>query len=95
MRFISIAATESRRDLLGPLTWSVLLPHLSSKSRRDHAAMVSFHLFGKTHNEYSLCAPIDGNFRTRRPCGACAARLACNSGPESAVRTPFVTIRIK
>ncbi|EYB82103.1 hypothetical protein Y032_0367g43 [Ancylostoma ceylanicum] len=42
-----VAAAESRRDLLDPLTWSVLSPHLSYRSRRDGAITQSVYVFEK------------------------------------------------
>ncbi|EYB88203.1 hypothetical protein Y032_0251g189 [Ancylostoma ceylanicum] len=46
-RFLSVTSAESRRDLLDPLTWSILLLHLSFWSRRDSPAIESVYLFEK------------------------------------------------
>ncbi|EYC13410.1 hypothetical protein Y032_0044g977 [Ancylostoma ceylanicum] len=43
----NVAAAESRRDLLGPLTWSMLSSHSSSWSRRNCAVTEPVYLFEK------------------------------------------------
>ncbi|EYB91621.1 hypothetical protein Y032_0204g1900 [Ancylostoma ceylanicum] len=45
VRFHSVAAAESRRDLLDPLTWSMLSPHPSPRSRSGSAVTESVYLF--------------------------------------------------
>ncbi|EYC04567.1 hypothetical protein Y032_0087g2085 [Ancylostoma ceylanicum] len=47
VRFHSVAAAESRRDLVVFLTRSMLPTHALSRSRRDSSATESVHLFGK------------------------------------------------
>ncbi|EYC16680.1 hypothetical protein Y032_0033g2783 [Ancylostoma ceylanicum] len=47
---------------------------------------------------YSRYVQSVESLRTRRECGACAARPACNSGPASSLsclRTPFVRIKLR
>ncbi|EYC16945.1 hypothetical protein Y032_0032g2584 [Ancylostoma ceylanicum] len=40
LRFLSVAAAESRRDLLDPLNWSMLSPHPSFRSHSGPSAIV-------------------------------------------------------
>ncbi|EYC42593.1 hypothetical protein Y032_0526g2955 [Ancylostoma ceylanicum] len=41
VRFLSVAAAESLRDLLDPLSWGMLSPHSSFRFRRDSAVAQS------------------------------------------------------
>ncbi|EYB93980.1 hypothetical protein Y032_0177g615 [Ancylostoma ceylanicum] len=47
VRFHSVADEESRRDLLDSLTWSILSPLFSTRSRNGSAATESVYLFEK------------------------------------------------
>ncbi|EYC13687.1 hypothetical protein Y032_0043g866 [Ancylostoma ceylanicum] len=47
VRFLSIAAAESLRDLLDPLTSGMLSPYPSFRFRRDGAVAQSVYLFEK------------------------------------------------
>ncbi|EYC38730.1 hypothetical protein Y032_0699g1626 [Ancylostoma ceylanicum] len=50
VRFLGVAAAESRRDLLDPPTLSMLSPHPSFRFRRDGAVAQSVYLFEKDFN---------------------------------------------
>ncbi|EYC23415.1 hypothetical protein Y032_0015g2638 [Ancylostoma ceylanicum] len=60
VRFLIVAAAESRWDLLDPLTWSMLSPHPSFRSRRDGADAQSVYLFEKdcTCTSADLLVPV-------------------------------------
>ncbi|EYC40595.1 hypothetical protein Y032_0605g573 [Ancylostoma ceylanicum] len=54
VRFLSVAAAESRRDLYDPLTFSMLSSHLSSRSRRNFAVTESVYPFEKNSRLFAV-----------------------------------------
>ncbi|EYB88930.1 hypothetical protein Y032_0239g3313 [Ancylostoma ceylanicum] len=61
VRFLSVAAAVSRRDLLDP-TWSMLTPHPSFRCRRDGADAQSVYLFEKNrtfHEEMGVASDCE------------------------------------